>query len=89
MATKKAPVNSKLLEVVTATPPASPALTGADRVFLRGLKRRGYTELEIIAIGEKAGMTVTSDDLKPKEKKPKIEVVTEPVEKQAPQQHKG
>jgi len=68
MATKKTPINAKLLEAVTATPPTNPALTGADRTFLRGLKRRGYTEAEIIAIGKKAGMTFTSDDLKPKVK---------------------
>jgi hypothetical protein len=75
MATKKAPVNSKLLEAVTATPPQNPALTGPDRVFLRGLKRRGYTEFEIIAIGKKAGMTVTADDLKPKKKAASVQQV--------------
>ena len=68
MGSKKTPVNAKLLEVVVATPPASPALTGADRVFLRGLKRRGYTEQEIILIGTKAGVKVTPEDLKPKAK---------------------
>jgi hypothetical protein len=58
MATKKTPVNSKLLEVVAATPPANPAPTGPDLVFLRGLIRRGYTEQEITSIAHKAGMKI-------------------------------
>ena len=58
MATKKTQVNSKLLEAVTATPPANPAPTGPDLAFLRGLTRRGYTEQEITSIAHKAGMKI-------------------------------
>ena len=58
MATKKTPVNSKLLEAVAATPPANPAPTGPDLAFLRGLIRRGYTEQEITSIAHKAGMKI-------------------------------
>ena len=71
MATKKIPVNSKLLEAAAATPPTNPALTGSDRAFLRGLTRRGYTEQEIIALGRKAGLNVTAADLVPRGRKPK------------------
>lgn len=71
MATKKIPVNNKLLEAAAATPPANPALTGPDRAFLRGLKRRGYTEQEIIALGSKAGLKVTAADLVVRGRKPK------------------
>jgi hypothetical protein len=76
MATKKTPINSKLLEAATATPPANPALTGADRTFVRGLIRRGYTEGEVIALGQKASLNVTAADLVPKGRKPKSQVVT-------------
>lgn len=71
MATKKKTAHEKLLEAVATTPPMNPALTSADRVFLRGLKRRGYTESEIIAIGKKAGFIVTSESLKPAVKRVK------------------
>lgn len=72
MATKKTPVNTKLLEVVQATPPINPAMTGADRTFLRGLKRRGYSNDEIIAIGKKAGFSVKQEDLAVKTRKAKV-----------------
>ena len=71
MATKKTQVNSRLLEAAAATPPANPALTGPDRAFLRGLARRGYTQQEIIALGEKAGLKLTAADLVPRGRKPK------------------
>ena len=63
MATKKATINSKLLDVVAVTPPANPAITGADKTYLRGLIRRGYTHDEIITIGAKAGLKVNPQDL--------------------------
>ena len=63
MVTKKAAINSKLLEAVAATPPANPAITRVDKTFLRGLIRRGYTHDEIISIGAKAGLKVNPQDL--------------------------
>lgn len=68
MATKKIMANAKLVDAGTEAIPINPALTWADRAYLRGLKRRGFTEAEIIGIGKKAGFTVTPDDLKPKAK---------------------
>lgn len=78
MATKKAQVNEKLLEVVASTPPKNPALTGADRTFLRGLKRRGYTNEEIKGIGIKAGLNVKDEDLKTNGGRPKMVVPPQP-----------
>jgi hypothetical protein len=64
MATKHhAKVNLSLLEAVKETPPKNPAITGADKTYLRGLIRRGYTHDEIVAIGAKAGLKVNPQDL--------------------------
>lgn len=64
MATKHfSKVNASLLEAVKDTPPKNPAITGADKTYLRGLIRRGYTHEEIISIGAKAGLKVNPQDL--------------------------
>lgn len=55
---EKPPVNEKLESVFSATPPANPAPTAADKKFLIGLKKRGYTEDEIILIAGKAGFQI-------------------------------
>lgn len=86
MATKKAPVNSKLLEAITTILPANPAMTRADLSFLRGLRRRGYTTDEIIRVGQKAGFIVTSKDLIVAPKKPKNVAVAAPVSQARPMQ---
>lgn len=75
MATKKTPVNSKLLEVTAATPPANPAITRADLSFLRGLKRRGYTDAEIIGISQKSGLKVSAEQLVVTKRAPKVVAV--------------
>lgn len=72
MATKKPAINNKLLDVVAATPPINPALTSADLSFLRGLKRRGYTDNEIIAISQKAGLKVSAEQLVVNKRAPKV-----------------
>ena len=51
----KAKVNPKLIEAAEATPPKNPAASAADRTYLRGLRRRGYTEEEIKVVAHKAG----------------------------------
>lgn len=68
MTTKKAEVNEKLKQTFDATPPKNPALSSADRTYLKGLFRRGYTQDEIIAIGQKAGFNVKPEDLAVKKK---------------------
>lgn len=57
-----------LVDAFKDAQPKNPALSGTDRAYLRGLMRRGFTVDEIIAIGAKAGVKVTADDLKPKTK---------------------
>jgi hypothetical protein len=63
MATKKPPVNPALINAVINTPPKNPAITSADKTYLKGLIRRGYTHDEIISIGAKAGLKVNPQDL--------------------------
>ena len=63
MASKKNKVNERLLAAAEATPPANPAITSSDLSFLRGLKRRGYTDIEIISIASKASLRVNPDQL--------------------------
>jgi len=58
---KRAPVNEKLASVFSETLPANPALSSSDKAYLKGLKKRGYTEAEIIQIASKAGFKITSD----------------------------
>lgn len=63
MSTKKPPVNPALINAVSNTPPKNPAITSADKTYLKGLIRRGYTHDEIISIGAKAGLKVNPQDL--------------------------
>jgi hypothetical protein len=61
--------NKLLIDAFKDATPKTPAITGADRVYLRGLTRRGFTNDEILAIASKTGMKVTLADLTPKAKK--------------------
>jgi len=63
MATKSKP-NQLLLDAFKDASPKSPALTNADRTYLRGLTRRGFTHEEILNIAQKTGIKVTAEDLK-------------------------
>lgn len=62
MKTPKQKPAEALVAAVAATRPANPALSAADKTYLRGLQRQGYTREEIIAIAQSAGYQV-SDDL--------------------------
>lgn len=68
---KREPVSSKLAEAFTAAPPANPAPSSSDKAYLKGLKKRGYTESEIIQIAKKAGFNITTElfIIKPKKQK--------------------
>ena len=57
----KQKVNPKLAEAFEAVQPKNPALSSADKTYLRGLRRRGFTEVEIMDIAGKAGMQVPAD----------------------------
>jgi len=57
----KAKVNPALAAAFEAAQPANPALSSADKTYLRGLRRRGFTEYEIRDIAGRAGMQVPDD----------------------------
>lgn len=64
----KAKVNPKLIEAAESTPPKNPAPSAADRTYLRGLRRRGYTEDEIKVVAQKAGLLMPPDLFVPRKK---------------------
>ena len=66
----KTKVNPKLVEAAEATPPKNPAASAADRTYLRGLRRRGYTEEEIKVVANKAGLAMPPDLFVSKKKSP-------------------
>ena len=68
MAAKKQEVSEKLAKAFEAVEPKNPALSGADKAYLRGLKRRGFTESEIREVAQKAGFVVPVDLFQKKEK---------------------
>lgn len=70
MATKKQPVAAKLAEAFASVQPANPALSSSDKAYLRGLKRRGFTEQEIASVAQKAGFKVPADLFIIKTRKP-------------------
>lgn len=69
MTMAKSKVKEALLKAVEENPPKTPALSAADKTYLRGLKRRGYTEGEITVIVQKAGLLVPPDLFEQKKKK--------------------
>jgi hypothetical protein len=69
---KRAPVSEKLAEAFIAAPPANPAPSSSDKAYLKGLKKRGYTDDEIIKIALKAGFKITPEMLIVKPKKPVV-----------------
>jgi len=72
MATKTAP-SKKLLDAFSNVQPASPALSSADRTFLRGLHRRGFSYEEIVKYAGEAGYVVPADLFITKKKKTKVD----------------
>jgi hypothetical protein len=68
MATKAKPRQS-LIDAFKDEAPQNPALNSADKAYLRGLVRRGFTHDEIVAIAAKHGIKVTTSDLIVKSKK--------------------
>ena len=75
MASKKQVVNADLAKAFESVQPANPALTSADKTYLRGHRRRGFTQSEIQAIAEKAGFVVPANlfDIKKKSDKASAE----------------
>lgn len=73
MAKSKIAAAETLTTLFVDAPPANPAPSAADKVFLRGLKKRGYTEQEIISIAAKGGYQITPDLFVIKPRKAKLE----------------
>jgi SOS response regulatory protein OraA/RecX len=71
MATKKQPVNQDLANAFAEVKPKNPALSSADKTYLRGLRRRGFTQEEISDVAKKAGFVVPADLFEQKPKKAK------------------
>lgn len=71
MVTKKQAVNEDLVRAFLDAKPANPALTSSDKAYLRGLKRRGFTDDEIKNVAQKAGFIVPPELLVAKVRKPK------------------
>lgn len=69
MATKKTPVNENLAKAFESVKPANPALSSADKTYIRGLRRRGFTQIEIQDVAKKAGFIVPPDLFEPRKKK--------------------
>lgn len=71
MTTKKQSVNQDLASAFAEVKPKNPALSSADKTYLRGLRRRGFTQDEITDVAKKAGFSVPSDLFEHKQKLPK------------------
>lgn len=62
MATSKAKQPAQgLVDAFAKVRPANPALSAADKTYLRGLRRQGYTQDEIKRVASNAGFNVPSD----------------------------
>lgn len=69
MATKKQTVNEALVKAFENAKPANPALSSADKTYLRGLRRRGFTMEEIQNVAAQAGFEVPVDLFDTRKKK--------------------
>ena len=65
----KEEINPKLVEVFSETRPANPTPVGADKRYLLGLLKRGYTPQEIANIAGKAGYKLSQEFFVVKQKK--------------------
>jgi hypothetical protein len=74
---KRIPLNELLAEVASKAKPAKPALSSTDKAYLRGLKKRGFTNEELIELAAKAGLTVTVEMLEVKPKTSKELIATQ------------
>ena len=68
--TKRTPaiVNNSLVEIFTSAKPKNPAVSQADKRYLRSLKKRGFTDEELIALAKEAGLIVTTEMLQVKQR---------------------
>lgn len=59
-----------VLALINATKPATPILSGKEKTYFKGLKRRGYSEEQISEFIKKSGYSVPADLFVVKPKKP-------------------
>ena len=85
---KKPKINERLAAVIEAAKPANPTLSATDKAHLRSLKKRGFTDAEIIEIARKAGFVIDAAALviKTKEQLAAEKVAREAKKKQAESQ---
>lgn len=57
----KAKVNEALKKELDAMTPANPVLSSADKAYLRGLMRRGFSEQQIRSAVQKVGMEIPAN----------------------------
>jgi hypothetical protein len=76
---KRIPLNEALAKVASEAKPANPIASSTDKAYLKGLKRRGFTDAELIALAAKAGLLVTAEMLVIPPKKPKAPASTTPA----------
>jgi hypothetical protein len=62
------PVNDSLVEIFTNARPKNPAVSEADKRYLRTLKKRGFTDEELITLAKEAGLIVTTEMLQAKQR---------------------
>ena len=63
--------DASLLEIVNSVKPATPIMTGPEKTYFKGLKRRGYSEQQIGEFIKKAGYQVPANFWVVKPKNPK------------------
>jgi hypothetical protein len=59
--TKRFVPDASLLEIVNSVKPETPVMTGPEKTYFKGLKRRGYSEQQISDFIKKAGFTVPAN----------------------------
>lgn len=64
----RAIVNDSLVEVFANAKPKNPAVSEADKRYLRSLKKRGFTDEELITLAKGAGLIVTTEMLQVKQR---------------------
>lgn len=67
-----------VLAIINATKPATPILSGKERTYYKGLKRRGFSEQQIGEFIKKSGYPVPADLFVVKTKKAVAAPVAQP-----------
>lgn len=71
----RAKPSAEILALALQHPAAKPTISVADKTYLKGLVRRGYTVTEIVELGKKLGFILTIAEMTVKPKNPKVDAV--------------